>query len=103
MEPHLTQIERANLLVASELQTLGRTVASAEASIRLEITRQQRSIAATLEKLCGQRQFVEGLGWGLNRRLYINDWSHEGIQEAELRLEAAGLALPAIAGPDLGQ
>jgi hypothetical protein len=52
VESHLTHIERADLLVASELQTLGRTVASAE---------------------------------------------------TELRLEAAGLALPAIAGPDLGQ
>jgi hypothetical protein len=73
MEPHLTQIKRANPLVASELQTLGRTVASAEAFIRLEITRQQRSIAATLEELRGQRQFVEGLGRGLNRRLHVND------------------------------
>jgi Centromere DNA-binding protein complex CBF3 subunit, domain 2 len=52
VEPHLTHIERADPLVTSELQTLGRTVASAE---------------------------------------------------TELRLEAAGIALPAIAGPDLGQ
>jgi hypothetical protein len=81
--------------VANELQTLGLTVASAEAFIRLEITRQQRSIAATLEKLRRQRQFVESLGRGLNRRLYINDWSHERIQEAESQLRAAGLALPA--------
>jgi len=58
-------------------------VASAEAFIRLEITRQQRSITATLKKLRGQRQFVETLGRGLNRRLYINNWSHERIQEAE--------------------
>ena len=100
-EPHLTQIERATPLVANELQTLGRTVVSAEASIRLDITRQQRSITATLEELRGQRQMVESLGRGVNRRLYINDWSHERIQEAESRLEAAGLALPAIAGSDL--
>ena len=76
-------------------------MASAEASIRLEITRQQRSITVTLEKLRGQREFVESLGRGLNRRLYINDWSHERIQEAESQLRAAGLALPAIAGSDL--
>jgi hypothetical protein len=38
-EPHLTQIERANPLVANELQTLGRTIASPEISIWLEITR----------------------------------------------------------------
>jgi hypothetical protein len=100
-EPHLTQIERANPLVANELQILGLTVASAEASIRLEITRQQRSITATLEELRGQREFVESLGRGLNRRLYINDWSHKRIQEAESQLRAAGLALPAMAGSDL--
>jgi hypothetical protein len=76
-------------------------VASAEAFIRLEITRQQRSITATLKKLRGQRQFVESLGRGLNRRLYINNWSHERIQEAESQLRAAGLALPAITGSDL--
>jgi hypothetical protein len=52
VEPHLTHIERADPLATSELQTLGRTVASAE---------------------------------------------------TELRLEAARIALPAIAGPDLGQ
>jgi hypothetical protein len=102
MEPHPTQIKRANPLVASELQTLGRTAASAEASIRLENTRQQRSIAAILKELRRQRQFVEGLGRGLNSRLYINDWSYKRIQEAELRLEAAGFALSAITGPDLG-
>ena len=94
------QIERVNPLVAGELQTLGRTVASAETSIRLEITRQQRSIMAALEE---QKQVVENLGRGLNRRLYINDWSHERIQEAESRLRAAGLALPAIADSDLDQ
>ena len=76
-------------------------MASAKASIRLEIIRQQRSITATLEELRGQRQFIESLGWGLNRRLYVNDWSHERIQEAESQLRAAGLALPAIAGSDL--
>lgn len=76
---------------------------STEASIRLEITRQQRSITATLEELRGQRQMVESLGRGVNRRLYINDWSHERIQEAESRLEAAGLALPIITGSDLDQ
>jgi hypothetical protein len=99
-EPHLMQIERANPLVAGELQTLGRTVVSAEAFIRLEITRQQRSIVTALEE---QRQVVENLGRGLNRRLYINDWSHERIQEAESRLRAAGLALPAIADLDQDQ
>jgi hypothetical protein len=99
-EPHLMQIERANPLVASELQTLSRTVASAETSIRLEITRQQRSIVTAIEE---QRQVVENLGRGLNRRLYINNWSHERIQEAESRLRAAGLALPAITDPDLDQ
>jgi len=44
------QIERANPLVAGELQTLGQTVASAETSIRLEITRQQRSIVTAIEE-----------------------------------------------------
>ena len=38
-ESHLTQIKKANPLIANELQTLGLTVASAEAFIRLEITR----------------------------------------------------------------
>ena len=94
------QIERAKPLVAGELQTLGRTVASAETFIRLEIGRQQRSIVTAMEE---QRQVVENLGRGLNRRLYINDWSHERIQEAESRLRAAGLALPAIIDPDLDQ
>lgn len=61
----------ANLLVANELQILGLTVASAEASIRLEITRQQRSVTAALEELRGQHQSVESLGRGLNRRLYM--------------------------------
>jgi hypothetical protein len=85
-------------LVAGELQTLGRTVASAEVSLRLEITRQQRAIVTALEE---QRQFIENLGRGLNRRLYINDWSHERIQEAESRLRAAELMLPAITDSDL--
>jgi len=49
-EPHLIQIERANLLVAGELQTLGRTVARAETSIRLKITRQQRSVVCRLRR-----------------------------------------------------
>lgn len=102
-EPHLTQVERANPLIANELQILGRTIASTEASIRLEITRKQRSIVTTLEELREQRQFIESLGRGFNRRLYINDWSHERIQEAESRLETAWLTLPAITGPDLGQ
>jgi Centromere DNA-binding protein complex CBF3 subunit, domain 2 len=69
-EPHLMQIERANLLIAGELQTLGRTVASAGISIRLEITRQQRSIVTAIEE---QRQIVENLCRELNRRPYIND------------------------------
>jgi hypothetical protein len=101
-EPHLVQIERANPLVANELQTLGRTVTSAEAAIRLEIARQQQSSMAALQELREQRQLIESLGQGLNRRLYINDWSQERIQEAESRLEAAGQALPAITGADLG-
>jgi hypothetical protein len=71
-EPHLTQIERTKPLVA----TLGRTIASAEVSLLLEITRQQRAIVTALGE---QRQFIENLGRGLNRRLYINDWSHERI------------------------
>jgi len=97
-EPHLIQIERANLLVAGELQTLGRTVASAETSIRLKITRQQRSVVAALEE---QKQIVENLSRRLNRRLYINDWFYERIQKAESRPRAAGLALPAITDSDL--
>ena len=38
-EPHLSLVERAYPLIASELQILSQTLASAEASIRLEITR----------------------------------------------------------------
>ena len=101
-EPHLTQINKANPLVANELQTLGRTITSAEASIRLDIARQQQSSVTTLQELREQRQFVESLSRGLNRRLYVNDWSYERIQEAESRLETAGLALPAITSSDLG-
>jgi Transcriptional activator of glycolytic enzymes len=55
-----------------------------------------------LQELREQRQLIESLGRGLNRRLYVNDWSYERIQEAESRLETAGLALPAITGSDLG-
>ena len=55
-----------------------------------------------LQELHKQRQFVENLSRGLNRRLYVNDWSYERIQEAESRLEAAGLALPTITSSDPG-
>jgi hypothetical protein len=41
-KPHLIQIEKANPLIANELQTLSQTVTSAEASIRLNIARQQQ-------------------------------------------------------------
>jgi len=91
-------VERAYPLVASELQTLSRTLASAEASIRLEITRQQRSTAAALAELREQRRLLEGVDQSVSRRLYINHWSHERIQEAESRLATAGLALPLITG-----
>jgi Centromere DNA-binding protein complex CBF3 subunit, domain 2 len=90
-EPHLIQVERANLLVAGELQTLGRTVASAETSIRLKITREQRSVVAALEE---QKQIVENLSRRLNRRLYINDWFYERIQKAESRLRARRASPP---------
>ena len=57
-EPYVMLIEKAHPLIANELQTLSRTVTSAEASIRLEMTRQQRSMAAALQE---QRQLLEGL------------------------------------------
>jgi hypothetical protein len=97
-EPHLMQIEQANPLVASELQTLSRTLTSVEASIRLEITRQHRSVTAALQELRAQRQRIEGLAQGLNRRLYVTDWPQERIQDAEARLAAAGLTLPPLPG-----
>ena len=95
-EPHLSLVDRVYPLIANELQTLSRTVTGAEALIRLEITREQRSMAAALQELREQRRLLEGLNQGLNRRLYINHWSHERIQEAESRLATAGLALPPI-------
>jgi hypothetical protein len=69
-EPHLTQIERANPLVANELQTLSRTVTGAKASIRLDIALQQQSSVIVLQEL---RQFIESLSRGLNRLLYVNN------------------------------
>ena len=60
-EPHLSLVERAYPLIASELQILSQTLASAEASIRLEITRQQRSTAAALAELREQRRLLEGV------------------------------------------
>jgi hypothetical protein len=95
-EPHFSLIDRVYPLIANELQTLSRTVTGAEALIRLEITREQRSMAAALQELREQRRLLEGLNQGLNHRLYINHWSHERIQEAESRLATAGLALPPI-------
>ena len=97
-EPHLTQIEKANPLVASELQTLGRTVASAEASLRLEITRQQRSIVTALEELRVQRQFV---GRGLNRRLYSMTGPMNGSRRLNHDLMPPGWLSPPLLGPDL--
>ena len=41
-----------------------------------------------------QKQIVENLSPRLNRRLYINDWFYERIQEAESRLRARRASPP---------
>lgn len=95
-EPHLTLIERANPLVAHELQTLGRTVTGSEALIRLDVSRQQQTATTTLQELREQRQLFSNLSQGLNQRLYVNNWSPERIQDAESRLAAMGQVLPSL-------
>lgn len=89
-------IERANPLVAHELQTLGRTVTGSEALIRLDVSRQQQTATTTLQELREQRQLFSNLSQGLNQRLYVNNWSPERIQDAESRLAAMGQVLPSL-------